>query len=280
MRRGRRDPEPCEVGDAVDLWRVVAFDADRRLTLVAELKMPGRAWLQFDGLPATGREPARLRQTALFDPRSLFRLWYCVSLLPAHTFIFRGVLRAIGKRAEAEEHAGARHGSRGGVGRLCYTVARSRRMGMAGCRVEVCAEPVGERRKEAGAGHAGGRRHEITAGHVGHCASSRISGGKAAGCRRCPSPTGLRLRDEVDGVVSLDPGARLDALPFAASARTRPAVTSAAAGSSSPSRRTPAPASGRPEPRLFEAAAPWPPPRCGRASPSNRARLAPWRSGA
>jgi Protein of unknown function (DUF2867) len=63
MRRGRRDPEPCEVGDAVDLWRVVAFDADRRLTLVAELKMPGRAWLQFDGLPATGRElPAFARQ--------------------------------------------------------------------------------------------------------------------------------------------------------------------------------------------------------------------------
>ncbi len=98
MRRGRRDPETCEVGDAVDFWRVVAFNADRRLTLAAEMKMPGRAWLQFDVLPAAGREPARLRQTALFDPRGLLGLLYWVSLLPAHAFIFRGMLRAIATR--------------------------------------------------------------------------------------------------------------------------------------------------------------------------------------
>jgi hypothetical protein len=98
MRRGRRDSETCAVGDAVDFWRVVAFDADRRLTLAAEMKMPGRAWLQFDVLPAAGREPARLRQMALFDPRGLLGLLYWVSLLPAHAFIFRGMLRAIAAR--------------------------------------------------------------------------------------------------------------------------------------------------------------------------------------
>jgi uncharacterized protein YbjT (DUF2867 family) len=98
MRKGRRDADTCVIGDAVDFWRVVAFDADRRLTLAAEMKMPGRAWLQFDVQPASDSEPARLRQTALFDPRGLLGLLYWVSMLPAHVFIFRGMLRAIAVR--------------------------------------------------------------------------------------------------------------------------------------------------------------------------------------
>jgi uncharacterized protein YbjT (DUF2867 family) len=98
MRRGRLDPDICAVGDAVDFWRVVAFEPDRRLTLNAEMKMPGRAWLQFDVVPGSDGEPARLRQTALFDPRGLLGLLYWVSLLPAHALIFRGMLRAIAAR--------------------------------------------------------------------------------------------------------------------------------------------------------------------------------------
>jgi uncharacterized protein YbjT (DUF2867 family) len=98
MRRGRRDPDTCAVGDAVDFWRVVAFEPDRRLTLNAEMKMPGRAWLQLDVVPGNDGEPARLRQTALFDPRGLLGLIYWVSMLPAHAFIFRGMLRAIAAR--------------------------------------------------------------------------------------------------------------------------------------------------------------------------------------
>jgi hypothetical protein len=107
MRRGRRDPETCVVGDAVDFWRVVAFEADTRLTLNAEMKMPGRAWLQFDVQPANDREPARLRQTALFDPRGLLGLLYWVVMLPAHAFIFRGMLRAIAARGAGQTpHSG------------------------------------------------------------------------------------------------------------------------------------------------------------------------------
>ena len=98
MRRGRRDPDTCMVGDAVDFWRVVAFEPDRRLTLSAEMKMPGRAWLQFDVVPGKEGEDARVRQTALFDPRGLLGLLYWVSMLPAHAFIFGGMLRAIAAR--------------------------------------------------------------------------------------------------------------------------------------------------------------------------------------
>jgi uncharacterized protein YbjT (DUF2867 family) len=98
MRRGRRDSDTCVVGDAIDFWRVVAFEPDRRLTLNAEMKMPGRAWLQLDVVPGNDGEASRLRQTALFDPRGLLGLLYWVSMLPAHAFIFRGMLRAIAAR--------------------------------------------------------------------------------------------------------------------------------------------------------------------------------------
>jgi hypothetical protein len=107
MRRGRRDPDTCVVGDAVDFWRVVAFEPDRRLTLNAEMKMPGRAWLQLDVVPGNDGEPPRLRQTALFDPRGLLGLLYWIVMLPAHALIFRGMLRAIAAR-------GARQAPRSG----------------------------------------------------------------------------------------------------------------------------------------------------------------------
>ncbi len=98
MRRGRRDPETCAVGDAIDFWRVAAFESDRRLTLSAEMKMPGLAWLQFDVVPGKDGERTRVRQTALFDPRGLLGLLYWVSMLPAHAFIFSGMMRAIAAR--------------------------------------------------------------------------------------------------------------------------------------------------------------------------------------
>jgi hypothetical protein len=96
MRKGRRDPLACQVGDAVDFWRVVATEPDHRLTLAAEMKLPGRAWLQFDVRPAAGDTGAvRVRQTAAFDPRGLLGLLYWVMLFPAHAIISRGMLRGV-----------------------------------------------------------------------------------------------------------------------------------------------------------------------------------------
>jgi hypothetical protein len=47
LRRGRRNPQEVRVGDAVDFWRVEVFEPDRLLRLRAEMKVPGRAWLEF-----------------------------------------------------------------------------------------------------------------------------------------------------------------------------------------------------------------------------------------
>jgi len=100
LRRGRRDPDTCAIGDAVDFWRVVTFEPDRRLTLAAEMKLPGRAWLQFDVFSATDGT-TRVRQTALFDPKGVLGLLYWISVLPAHAVVFRGLLRAIVARGAA-----------------------------------------------------------------------------------------------------------------------------------------------------------------------------------
>lgn len=48
LRRGRRHPLKLEVGDTLDFWRVEAFEPNKLLRLRAEMKLPGRAWLQFE----------------------------------------------------------------------------------------------------------------------------------------------------------------------------------------------------------------------------------------
>jgi uncharacterized protein YbjT (DUF2867 family) len=101
MRRGRRDPERLEVGDAVDFWRVEAYEPERRLRLVAEMKLPGRAWLEFEVQPSSGG--SEIRQSAVFDPVGLGGLLYWYGIYPLHSAIFAGMLRAVVRRAEACE---------------------------------------------------------------------------------------------------------------------------------------------------------------------------------
>jgi len=79
MRRGRRNAKTPAVGDALDFWRVEAFEPDRRLRLIAEMKVPGRAWLQFEVEPIDSQlnsEGSNISQTAIFDPAGLGGLIY------------------------------------------------------------------------------------------------------------------------------------------------------------------------------------------------------------
>ena len=97
-RRGRRDPEHLQVGDVLDWWRVEEYVPERTLRLVAEMKVPGRAWLEFEVEPA--RSGSTIRQTAIFDPVGLWGLVYWYALYPLHTLMFRGMLRHIASHAE------------------------------------------------------------------------------------------------------------------------------------------------------------------------------------
>jgi uncharacterized protein YbjT (DUF2867 family) len=99
LRRGRRDAREVRVGDAVDFWRVERVEPGRALRLRAEMKVPGRAWLEFQVEPQEDGG-ARLSQTALFAPRGLWGLVYWYLLYPIHAVIFSGLVRRLGERAE------------------------------------------------------------------------------------------------------------------------------------------------------------------------------------
>ena len=99
LRRGRSDPEDLAVGSTLDFWRVEAYEPDRLLRLRAEMRVPGRAWLQFE--VEGGERGSTIRQTALFDPVGLWGLAYWYALRPLHTLVFRGMLAAIAERAAA-----------------------------------------------------------------------------------------------------------------------------------------------------------------------------------
>lgn len=97
IRRGRRDPELLQIGDSLDCWRVEAIDPPRCLRLRAEMKLPGRAWLEFDVSPTPNG--SIIRQTAIFDPLGLAGLCYWYAIYPLHQLVFAGMLRNLAKAA-------------------------------------------------------------------------------------------------------------------------------------------------------------------------------------
>jgi uncharacterized protein YbjT (DUF2867 family) len=103
LRRGRRDAAVLSPGDTVDFWRVEAVEPGRLLRLAAEMRLPGRAWLQFEVTPE--RDGSRIRQTALFDPVGLRGLLYWYGLWGIHRLVFAGMLRNIARAASDAEPA-------------------------------------------------------------------------------------------------------------------------------------------------------------------------------
>jgi uncharacterized protein YbjT (DUF2867 family) len=100
MRRGRRDPETLVPGDALDFWRVEAYEPDRLLRLRAEMLLPGRAWLQFEVRP--NESGATIHQTALFDPMGIRGLAYWYGIWPIHQLVFARMISGIAAAASAE----------------------------------------------------------------------------------------------------------------------------------------------------------------------------------
>jgi tryptophan-rich sensory protein/uncharacterized protein YbjT (DUF2867 family) len=93
MRRGRPHPHQLRVGDTLDCWRVESLVPGRRLLLAAEMKLPGRAWLDFE--VSGDNHVSRLHQTAIFDPKGLAGRAYWYLVYPIHQIMFAGMLRGI-----------------------------------------------------------------------------------------------------------------------------------------------------------------------------------------
>jgi len=101
-RRGRRHPSELAVGDALDFWRVIEVRPPRRLLLMSEMKAPGEAVLDFYLQPLDG-DQTELQIVIRFLPVGLWGLFYWYGLLPFHTWIFKGVLKALpGKLEQAD----------------------------------------------------------------------------------------------------------------------------------------------------------------------------------
>lgn len=101
MRRGRRDADDIRVGEPLDFWRVEAIEPGRMMRLRAEMKVPGKAWLQFEVQPPAGTVLPTLTQTAFFAPKGLFGFAYWYLLYPVHALIFGGMIRRLSDRAVA-----------------------------------------------------------------------------------------------------------------------------------------------------------------------------------
>jgi hypothetical protein len=100
VRRGRAHPDKIYVGDAIDFWRVQTHVPGRVLRLQAEMKLPGRAQLEFEVVPTS--KGSNIRQTALYDPIGLSGLLYWYLVFPLHGLVFKGMLRNIARAAVQE----------------------------------------------------------------------------------------------------------------------------------------------------------------------------------
>lgn len=96
LSRGRRDPHTLRIGDSIDFWKVVDLHENERLLLYAQMKLPGKAWLEFrikDG---------SLIQSAYFYPQGLAGRLYWYVLVPLHFLVFKGMINNLMEEARKE----------------------------------------------------------------------------------------------------------------------------------------------------------------------------------
>ena len=97
LRRGRRDPDHLQVGDALDFWRVEKVDRPKTLRLRAEMRMPGLAWLEFVVEPDAKTGGCKITQTATYAPKGLMGHLYWWSVWPMHGIVFPSMIRHIAR---------------------------------------------------------------------------------------------------------------------------------------------------------------------------------------
>ena len=103
LRRGRRNSTELKQGDTLDFWRVEKLVANTLLRLKAEMKLPGKAWLQYEIIPIN-KNKCNLIQSAFFEPKGLGGLAYWYFLYPIHKIIFNGLIKTVGERVENNEN--------------------------------------------------------------------------------------------------------------------------------------------------------------------------------
>jgi uncharacterized protein YbjT (DUF2867 family) len=105
VNRGRRHPSRIAIGDILDCWRVLDVKQHRRILLLAEMKLPGEALLEFR-LERLSTTQTRLTMNAKFLARGLAGLAYWYGIYPLHDYVFKGMLANIAKACGAKVSLG------------------------------------------------------------------------------------------------------------------------------------------------------------------------------
>lgn len=96
--RGRRHSHILRINDVVDYWRVEDIKQNQRLLLRAEMRLPGRAWLEFciaNGLDGTNK----LSVNSYFQASGLWGKLYWYACLPFHSLVFNNLIEQIERRS-------------------------------------------------------------------------------------------------------------------------------------------------------------------------------------
>ncbi len=101
MRRGRPERR-LRTGDPIDFWRIESIKPPYHLRLLAEMKLPGKAWLEFEVIPEGFG--CKIRQTAIFYPKGLAGILYWYSMYPLHSLVFKGMIKEIVRIALQENY--------------------------------------------------------------------------------------------------------------------------------------------------------------------------------
>jgi hypothetical protein len=94
FRGGRRHPTELRVGEALDFWRVLEVEPERRLSLLAEMKLPGEAILEFT-ITSLGPNQVEIQELSRFLPRGLAGILYWYTIYPLHNYVFSGMLTGL-----------------------------------------------------------------------------------------------------------------------------------------------------------------------------------------
>lgn len=89
LNRGRRIKGELRIGDSLDFWKVADIKPNKRLLLLAQMKLPGKAWLEFS------IERNRLIQTAHYYPHGLWGRLYWYATNPFHKLVFQDLAEKI-----------------------------------------------------------------------------------------------------------------------------------------------------------------------------------------
>ncbi len=94
LNRGRRSQNELRVGDSLDFWKVIDIQEDERLLLYAQMRVPGKAWLEFK------IHEGNLIQSAYFLPKGVLGRLYWYALVPLHYFVFKDMIRSVLNKAK------------------------------------------------------------------------------------------------------------------------------------------------------------------------------------